>query len=294
MYTRVRIPTRLKSWTNRTKRFRLARHRVEFALFGLCLVSSSHAVWGVDIQRAPNPNAERFASALAQQPYNRLMSTVHKHVVAESWQSAERTLLKAIEVQPKAIAAQDLLDFIRTQLKSVAREGVTEQLQRLLATEQWQDIMKIGSTLTSMSDEQRHLIERATAIVALEENLDRLLKHPPDLARPSIQPQVEQIRSSAERLELGPKVNAKYNRFAEVHEQWTTALELVITSDNRTAVTIRPGQSLGKFRSKRIRLRPGEYELIGQRQGYREVRQKLSLLPNEPVREVAFAATERF
>ena len=75
---------------------------------------------------------------------------------------------------------------------------------------------------------------------------------------------------------------------------WTTPVEMLIRSDNRTEVRIRPGRVLGKFRERRLEVFPGDYVLIGRRVGYREVSLKVAVAPGADALSFEVVCDERF
>jgi hypothetical protein len=61
---------------------------------------------------------------------------------------------------------------------------------------------------------------------------------------------------------------------------------VTLTSDAATEVTISQLGALGKFARKEVQLRPGRYVLIGSRDGRRDVRRELMVVPQMPPVEI--------
>jgi hypothetical protein len=61
-----------------------------------------------------------------------------------------------------------------------------------------------------------------------------------------------------------------------------TPLRVTLTSDNQTDVSVYKVGRLGRFETQRLDLRPGSYTVVGMRDGYRDVRLRVSVTPSEP------------
>ena len=57
--------------------------------------------------------------------------------------------------------------------------------------------------------------------------------------------------------------------------------------------TVAPLGELGAFHSRELDLPPGQYVLIGRREGYRDVRRELSIAPGQPSATISVQCTER-
>jgi len=66
-----------------------------------------------------------------------------------------------------------------------------------------------------------------------------------------------------------------------------------IASDNTTQISVAPLGELGAFHSRELDLPPGQYVLIGRREGYRDVRRELSIAPGQPRATISVQCTER-
>jgi hypothetical protein len=58
-------------------------------------------------------------------------------------------------------------------------------------------------------------------------------------------------------------------------------INVTIESDNNTEVAVYKVGKLGKFSKRELKLRPGTYTVVGARNGYQDVRQKIVLKPGQ-------------
>jgi hypothetical protein len=64
--------------------------------------------------------------------------------------------------------------------------------------------------------------------------------------------------------------------------QAETPIRVALASDNATEVQIYRIGKLGLFQHRDLELMPGRYTVVGTRQGYRDVRKELNVLPGAP------------
>ena len=68
-----------------------------------------------------------------------------------------------------------------------------------------------------------------------------------------------------------PKLEALWNQAVKVVENASTPLPVTIVSDGVTEITIKRVARLGTVTSRTVSLRPGQYQLLGSRVGFRDV-----------------------
>ena len=68
-----------------------------------------------------------------------------------------------------------------------------------------------------------------------------------------------------------PKLEALWNQTIKIVENASTPLPVTIASDGATEITIKRVARLGTLTSRTVSLRPGQYQLLGSRVGFRDV-----------------------
>ena len=71
-----------------------------------------------------------------------------------------------------------------------------------------------------------------------------------------------------------------------------TPIAVTLLSDMETEVILYKVARLGRFQEHRLELRPGKYTAVGQRLGYRDVRQEFTVSHESGVAPVTVACTE--
>ncbi|MCY4130449.1 MAG: hypothetical protein OXG15_14540 [Gammaproteobacteria bacterium] len=229
-----------------------------------------------------------------QSTFNQHMTAVHRAIEQKRWKEASRLLEEALQLQPNSNAAQDLRDFVASQQQLLDQQDLAERFTAAIQVEHWTEASKISKGIKTQDSATLEQIERSEILVTAEQLADRLLSDPKRLSRPSVQSEVSRLRSLTEDVDPGNRVGEKLSKLRKLSHRWTTPVVVNLNSDGNTTVILRPGRSLGQFRSQKIRLMPGEYVLIGRRDGFREVRRSLQLDPNGQPMNIEIKALERF
>ncbi len=222
--------------------------------------------------------------------FNSLMTTAHDLIVKERFAEAQRTLDEALKLDPNSVAAQELRIFTTQRLVQIRFDRFHTAMQE----ERWEDAASIAKALHNESASFKAAAQRSVALIEIEALADRLIDNPNSLSHPSIQVEVSKVQAAGKRLDVGERIAQKISRLNELSDLWTTPIVLQLNSDGRTDVILRPGKKLGKFFERKIELMPGEYRLIGRRNGFHEVNRELLLQPQDSALTVEIRATERF
>lgn len=99
----------------------------------------------------------------------------------------------------------------------------------------------------------------------------------------------EAMASKPSYLELSPEQNQLKN----VLERQSRPVQISFVSDEKTYVTISGVRMLNKFDQTTVPLLPGNYEIIGRRKGYEEVRESLRVRADEPIPPITIIANKR-
>lgn len=229
-----------------------------------------------------------------QSAFNRLMTRIHQAIDQEQWEEAIRLLDEAEKLNPNSHAAKELRDFVGMQREQLQQQILAEKFVKAIDREEWTEASKIAANMKTQDSVILAQIHRSKTLIEVEDLTERLAATPERLSRPSIQAEVSRLRSLITDVDPGERISEKLARLNEMSQLWTTPVTISLSSDGYTTVILRPGRSLGRFRSQTVQLMPGEYELIGRRDGFREVRKSLQLNPNSEPTTVEIKASQRF
>ncbi len=229
-----------------------------------------------------------------QANFNKLMTAAHRAVDQKDWEEASRLLKETLQLAPTSTAAQDLMDFVGRQQELLIQQGLSERFNAAIHAERWTEASELAKNMNTQDSDVLKQIQRSETLINAEQLADRLLSNPERLSRPSTQTEVSRLQNLTDNVDLGKRVGEKLLRLNELSRRWTTSVVINLNSDGNTTVILRPGRSLGRFRTQKIQLMPGEYELIGRRDGFREVRRSLRLDPESEPKTIEIKVSERF
>src|SRR5690606_19794755 len=123
-------------------------------------------------------------------------------------------------------------------------------------------------------------LERARSRGALDAKLANLIANPALLFRDDVLDGARRLLEQAQAIpEPGTRLNQQMVQLDKLITQATTPVVVELRSDAQTEVTLYRVGRLGVFSSKQVELRPGQYTVIGSRDGYRDVRETFTVLP---------------
>jgi hypothetical protein len=84
---------------------------------------------------------------------------------------------------------------------------------------------------------------------------------------------------------MGPRLQEKLQKLNQLLTAAQTPVAVIINSDNLTEVSIYRVGKLGGFARREMQLRPGTYTVVGERDGFKDVRQQVMVKAGQgPVR----------
>lgn len=108
------------------------------------------------------------------------------------------------------------------------------------------------------------------------------------IQKPSVMESNQQLQNAilllheAEQLEQkGPYFNARLIELKTLVDLARTPVKVMIESDNLTEIAVYRVGKLGKFNTHELSLRPGTYTVVGSRNGYQDVRLKITVKPGQ-------------
>ena len=163
--------------------------------------------------------------------------------------------------------------------------------------EQWKEALDHYRAVLARDDSLRFAIDglaRSTRRAELDRELQDYLDRPDRLIAPA-------VRAAANRaLARGESTSAPKARLGLQLRQIKARLDALevkvrveISSDDTTLVSVATVGELGAFAHRELDLPPGQYTLIGRREGYRDVRRELNITPGQQPAAVSIQCTER-
>jgi hypothetical protein len=230
---------------------------------------------------------DAFASAIAQ---------AQSALAARDYDAARAAYARANRIRP---GAPEVAEGLRQVERATETRTLAATLERAAAAERaerWsealglhREALKADPTLRTAQEGVERTEPRAMLDAELQSFLDR-----PDrffsVAGRDVARNV--IERAAAVPAPGPRLTSQVARMRESLLQAETPVRVVLASDNATEVQIYRIGKLGLFQHRDLELMPGRYTVVGTRQGYRDVRKELNVLPGAPPPELVVRCEE--
>lgn len=229
-----------------------------------------------DRQRA----VARFDAALALDPGFSPAREARTRVTAE-----QRRLVEAAEAEA-------------ARLERLAANERDERVGRELETsERWTDAAGLYQVVLGRDPDQAFAqkgLARSRERAALDARLQDYIDRPGRLGTPDVRREATRAMDRARAIQPAvPRLTAQLSKLDELIAGFDVDTRVQITSDNSTRISIPRIGELGMFGSRELLLRPGNYTVIGTRDGYRDVRRELKIEPGQRSAALSVQCTER-
>ena len=226
------------------------------------------------------------------------ITTGHAALDRGDWDAAKRSFRQALGVDPASAAAKDGLARAGHGALESGLAALRRTLAAQLADEAWPESVATVREIAELAPDAHEVSERLAEferLAELEMRVDQALADPGRAAAKTMRAETRTIiAATAKRREVGERIHAKGRQLERQFGMWTTPVPLVIRSDNRTELRMRPGRRLGTFKSVDLEVYPGTYTLIGRRDGFREKKVDVSVEPGSGPVVVELVCDERF
>lgn len=228
---------------------------------------------------------QRITNRLTEAEFSRQMSQAYALLQSRQFEDARAAFRKAQELVPGSRRpAQGLrrVDEVVREEKIAALEVEAAHFEKQedwsLAAQSWQQLL----VLAPHAPHAREGVARTQHRAALLSKLDHYLQHPERLYSADVLAEAQAQLDEITALDHSPgaRILQKAEALQVALVQARQPVMVALYSDNQTEVTIFRVGKLGRFEHQDIRLKPGQYTIIGSRPGYRDVRKTLYVTPD--------------
>jgi tetratricopeptide (TPR) repeat protein len=232
-----------------------------------------------EAQKALNRVKERIVG----QQFQKLISDGLTAYHDGRYQSAKARLLKAKSFRPDSREVHNAL----LQVDEAIRLAEIEKLRhKALTAEQTEDWDKaLGSYLAVLKIDPNISFalqgkERALEHIRIAKRIRFFLQKPDTMeSNPQLQNAILAIEEAQSLQPMGPLLRQRLDELKTLVDAARTPVKVMIESDNLTEVAVYKVGKLGRFTTRELSLRPGSYTVVGSRDGYKDVRQKIIVKP---------------
>jgi hypothetical protein len=213
------------------------------------------------------------------------LAAFHRH----EYRLARNRLTQADRLKPNSREVVDALAQV-DQAAKLAR--IAEFQKQALAAEQgenWRVAFKSYQAVLDIDPNlqfARQGRNRTTEQIRIAKRLDFYLSKPKSLESDKQLKNASMLIAEAEEIESrGPQLKARIKKLERLVAIAKTPVKITLESDNFTQVAVYRVGKLGRFERHELELRPGTYTIVGSREGYQDVRQKIVVTPGpHPIR----------
>jgi len=197
--------------------------------------------------------------------------------------AAQAAYAKAGRIRPGAPEVAEGLQQIRRVGETRDLADTLERAAAAERAEQWSQALALYGEALKIEPALRAAqegVERAEPRAMIDAELQSYLDRPERLYSPAGRDVARNVLERAAKVASpGPRLRDQQALLAQRLREAETPIMVALASDNATDVQIYRVGKLGAFEQRSLELMPGRYTVVGTRQGYRDVRKELNLLP---------------
>jgi tetratricopeptide (TPR) repeat protein len=256
------------------------------------------AALALDPEWAPARAAvPRVKNRLAKTQFDHHMSAGLTAFNRRAYAQARREINKALAFKPGAPEAFDALNQIDTAARNDRMAQLRQQAQAAEKKETWQQALDAYRQVLGIDQTIQFAVRgaaRAEERLRLEKRVQYYMDHPDDLANAAYRAKATQLVAELRQVSpQGPRLKSQIASLDRMVQNAETTVEVTLTSDELTEVTIYRVGRLGQFLSRTVELHPGTYTIAGARDGYKDVRHTLRIRPGQGPTQIVVQCTEK-
>jgi len=247
----------------------------------------------IDPQYAPAREAlERTQVAIADNDYESSLSLAVVSMAKGDLRNARTHFERARALRPNS---PEVIAGLRQLQQTESSRAITSMRKRAEvaeAAENWSEAASLYQTIIDTQDNLTFAeegLQRNRELARIADRIAKLLKDPAQLFRPATLEEANDLIAFGKRSAAGkPKLDEQVRLLGIAARLASTPIPVVFESDTVTEVVIRGMGTLGNFSRRDVPLKPGRYVVVGRRDGYRDTRSEISVIPGrqQPVVEV--------
>ncbi len=226
---------------------------------------------------------DRINGLLKEQEFQQLMSDGLAAFHHNDYKFARIRLLKAKSLKPGSREVSDALFQVDQAIRLSGIDKLRRTAEAAEQSEDWQLALKSYLAVLDIDKNLQFAVrgkERALEQIRIAKRFHFFLAKPQVLESDSqLKNAVLLLVEAKEINPRGPMLTARIKKLEQLVEVVQIPVKIAIESDNLTRVAVYRVGKLGRFSVHELELRPGSYTVVGTRDGYQDVRQKIVVKP---------------
>ncbi len=225
----------------------------------------------------------RVTDLIIEQQFSQLMSAGLTAFHNNDYALARTRLLKAKSLKPGSREVSDALLQVDQAVRLARIDQLRNAAQKAEQSEDWQAALKSYLAVLDIDQNLQFATrgkERAAKQIRIAKRLDFYLSQPQALeSNQQLKNAVLLLDEARETTPRGQKLTSRIKELARLVTLAQTPVTITIESDNLTQIAVYKVGKFGRFSQIELKLRPGTYTVVGARDGYQDVRQKIVVKP---------------
>jgi hypothetical protein len=230
---------------------------------------------------------QRVKARIAEDEFRNLMSRGLTAMHRDDFDGARASFRKARELRPASQEAGDALRQVEqawrlSRIKRHRKEALDAERD-----EDWDRALSAYTAALEIDPRVRFALkgkEHSLEMIEINKRIAFYLDKPEILESDKPLERAVQLLSEAEKKALkAPQLKTKVEKLRHLVRTAQTPLTITLESDNLTRVTVYRVGRLGTFVKHNLTVRPGTYTIVGTRNGYKDVRQRIVIKPDQPL-----------
>jgi hypothetical protein len=227
----------------------------------------------------------RVTDRIKEAQFGQLMSQGLTALHRNDYALARTRLLKAKSLKPDSREATDALLQVDQALRLGRIDRLRDSAQKAEQSEDWQNARQSYLAVLDIDPNLQFAVRgqaRAAEQIRIAKRLDFYLTRPRVLESDTqLENAVLLLQEAKATAPRGQKLAGRINALEGLIAAAQTPVRITIESDNLTQVAVYQVGQLGRFAQRELELRPGTYTVVGARDGYRDVRLKIVVKPDQ-------------
>jgi len=240
---------------------------------------------------------DRIDDKIAKRKFDDAMSVAFTALDSHHYDKARSAFDDAQKILPASKEPKDGLEQVEIAVKQDKIDKLRDAARSAEKAEDWsgaiatyQKILDLDPTLVFASNGLAHGKSR----LELEKQMNRYIADAALMASDDELDAAKQLLSRAARIEdPGTKLTGQMDSLSELIAMARIPVSVEVKSDGDTDVTVYKVGHLGKIASTSLQLMPGRYTIVGQRPGYRDAQQVVTVVGGHEPYSVYISCTER-
>ena len=228
----------------------------------------------------------RIDQSIVERDFRAQMSRGFRALGSGHYQQATEAFQRASGLKPDHGAPREALQQVESARLTGQRQANLNRALELEADEQWEAALATYDSLLKDDDSltaARLGKLRSGTRFKLDADIEQILARPLSLQSESKWQAASKTLADAQGIiDGGTRLNAQIEALGKLLLTARTPVVLKLNSDGQTSVEIYRVGKLGIFVEQAMNLNPGKYVIVGQRNGYQDVRVELSIDGSKP------------